>query len=152
MDSYLEKGPHMAKVKLAKLSVEDLKKEIARRQRKLPTLIAARDTLNRLIAELEALGGEKPTAVARKKAGRRKAARRAVKRAAVKPAREGSLSSTLVEALRSKGKWAVAEAAEAAIAAGYKSKSKDFVNIVSMTLSKDKRFRRVRRGVYALKG
>jgi hypothetical protein len=37
--------------------------------------------------------------------------------------------------------------------AGYKSKSKDFQNIVSITLSTDKkRFRRVRRGVYALKG
>jgi hypothetical protein len=46
----------------------------------------------------------------------------------------------------------VAEAAEAVVAAGYKSKSKDFQNIVSMALSKDKRFRRVRRGVYALKG
>ena len=137
----------MAKVRLAKASVEDLKKEIGRRQRKLPTLIAARDALNCRIAELESLVGAKPTAIARKKAGRRKAARKVVK-----PARAGSLSSTLAEALKTKGKWAVAEAAEAAIAAGYKSKSKDFANIVSMVLSKDKRFRRVRRGVYALRG
>jgi hypothetical protein len=33
---------HMAKVRLAKMSVEDLEKEIRRRQRKLATLIAAR--------------------------------------------------------------------------------------------------------------
>jgi hypothetical protein len=137
----------MARVKLAKVSVEDLKREIRRRQRKLATLIAARDALNCRIAELEALGGTKPAAVARKKAGRRKAARRAMR-----PARAGSLSSTLAKALKAKGKVTVAEAAEAALAAGYKSKSKDFANIVSMALSKDKRFRRVRRGVYALRG
>ena len=137
----------MAKVKMAKVSVEDLKKEIARRQRKLPTLIAARDALNRQIAELEGLGSVKPVAIRRRKAGRRKAARKAMK-----PARAGSLSSTLAEALKAKGKLTIPEAAEAVLAAGYKSKSKDFGNLVSMTLSKDKRFRRVSRGVYALKG
>jgi hypothetical protein len=42
----------MARVRLAKVSVEDLKKEIARRQRKLPELIVARDALNCQIAEL----------------------------------------------------------------------------------------------------
>ena len=143
----LFRSQRMAKAKLAKVSVEDLKKEISRRQRKLPMLIAARDTLNRLIAELESLGGVKPAAVGRKKAGRRKAARKAVR-----PARAGSLSSALVEALKARGKLTIAEAADAVLAAGYKSKSKDFRNIVSMMLSKDNRFRRVRRGVYALKG
>ena len=38
------------KLRLAKVSVEDLKKEISRRQRKLPSLIAARDALSRQIA------------------------------------------------------------------------------------------------------
>lgn len=137
----------MARVKLAKVSVEDLKKEVARRQRKLPALIAERDALNCRIAELEGLGGVKPAAVARRKAGRRKAGRRAMK-----PARAGSLNSVLAEALKAKGKFTVTAAVEAAIAAGYRSKSKDFANIVSMTLAKDKRFRRVRRGVYALRG
>ena len=137
----------MAKVRLSKVSAEDLRKEIARRQRKLPALIAARDALNRQLAELEGLGNAKAAAVRRKKAGRRRAARKVVK-----PAREGSLSSILAEALGAKGKLTVAEATEAALAAGYKSKSRNFGNLVSMTLSKDKRFRRVRRGVYALKG
>ncbi|MGD1001933.1 MAG: hypothetical protein ABSA67_14660 [Candidatus Brocadiia bacterium] len=137
----------MAKVKLAKVSVDDLKKEIGRRQGKLPKLLAARDALNCQIAELEGLGDVKAAVRGRRKAARRKAARRAVK-----PAREGSLSSTLAEAIKAKGKLTIAEAAEAVLAAGYKSKSKDFQNIVSMTLSKDKRFRRVRRGVYAVKG
>jgi len=137
----------MAKARLAKVSVEDLKKEISRRRRKLPTLIAARDTLNRLIAELESLGGVKPTAVARRKPGRRKAARRAMR-----PARAGSLSSALVDALGTKGKLTVAEATEAVLATGYKSKSKAFPRIVRMTLLKGKQFKRVRRGVYALRG
>ena len=137
----------MAKVRLTKVSVEALKKEISRRQRKLPELIAARDTLNRLIAELEGLGGVKPTAIARRKPGRPKGARKAIR-----PARAGSLSSALMDALGAKGNLTVAEAADAVQAAGYKSKSKVFQNIVGMTLSKDKRFRRVRRGVYALKG
>ena len=147
MSFFSWKGRRMAKVKLARVSVEDLKKEIRRRQGKLAILVAERDALNCRIAELEGLVGAKPKAVARRKAGRKKAGRRAMK-----PARAGSLSSTLAEALRAKGKCTVAEAVEAALAAGYKSKSKDFANIVSMALSKDKRFKRVRRGVYALRG
>ena len=137
----------MAKVRLAKVSVEDLKKEILRRHGILAKLIAARDALDRRIAELDGLGLAKPAAAARRKPGRKKAGRKAMK-----PARAGSLSSRLAEVLKAKGKCTVAEAAEAALAAGYKSKSKDFANIVSMALSKDKRFRRVRRGVYALRG
>jgi hypothetical protein len=137
----------MVKARLAKVSVEDLKKEISRRQRKLPELIAARDTLNRLIAELEGLGGVKPTAIARRKPGRPKGARKAIR-----PARAGSLSSALVDALRAKGKLTVAEATDAVVAAGYKSKSKEFKKVVGITLSTDRRFRRVRRGVYALRG
>ena len=86
-------------------------------------------------------------AAPRRKPGRRKAGRRAVK-----PPRAGSLNSKLSEVLKAKGKCTVTEAAEAVLKAGYKSKSKDFANIVSMALSKDKRFRRVRRGVYALRG
>jgi hypothetical protein len=66
----------------------------------------------------------------------------------VKPARKGSLSSVLVEAIQTRGKLTIAEAIDAVLAAGYKSKSKNLRKIVSMTLSKDKRFKRVGRGVY----
>ena len=38
------------------------------------------------------------------------------------------------------------------LAAGYKSTSKQFQHIVNKTLLKDKRFRKVARGEYALKG
>jgi hypothetical protein len=63
----------MAKLRLAKASVEDLKKEICRRQRKLPKLIGARDALSRQIAELEGLGAATPTVKRHKKARRRNA-------------------------------------------------------------------------------
>ncbi len=46
----------------------------------------------------------------------------------------------------------VAEAAKLALAGGYKSASKQFGNIVSQALTTDKRFRKISRGVYALKG
>jgi len=136
----------MPRAKLAKVSVEDLKKEILRRQKALPKLIAKRDEVNCQIAELEALGGAKPAAMLRKKAGR-KAGRRARR-----GARPGSLASALVEAFKGKRKLSVGEAAGAVQAAGYKSKSKDFQNIVGMTLSHGTQFKRVGRGVYALKG
>ena len=132
----------MPRAKLAKLSVEDLKKEIVRRQKALPKLVAKRDELNAQIAELEALGAVKPAPKRGRKRGRR--TQRAL--------RPGSLTSTLVEVLKEKGKLPVAEAAEAAKAAGYKSKSKDFQNIVGMTLAQGTQFKRVSRGVYELKG
>jgi len=136
----------MPRAKLAKVSVEELKKEILRRQRALPMLIAKRDAINCQIAELEALGGAKPAAKLPRKA-RRKAGRRGKR-----GPRAGSLASALVEALKGKRKVSVAEAASAVQAAGYRSKSKDFQNIVGMTLSHRPQFKRVGRGVYALKG
>jgi hypothetical protein len=136
----------MPRAKLAKVSVEDLKKEIIRRQRALPKLIAKRDALNRRIAELEGLGAAKPPVARRGRKPGRKPGRRAVR-----AARPGSLASALVEALKVKGKLSVAQAAEAAEAAGYKSKSKAFQKVVGIALSQGTQFKRVRRGVYALK-
>lgn len=52
-----------------------------------------------------------------------------------------------MEAPKNKSKVSVAEIATAVQAAGYKSKSQDFQNLVSITLSQGKKwFRRVRRG------
>jgi hypothetical protein len=137
----------MPKVRLAGVPTEALKKELQRRLEALPKLIAQRDDLSRQIAELEALSaGEeapKPTkARAPKKQGRRaKRAKNTV-----------SLASALAEVIKTKESMSIAQAAEAVLASGYKSKSKDFPNLVSMTLSRDKRFERVGRGVYRVKG
>jgi hypothetical protein len=46
----------MGKVRLGSASLEDLKKELRRRQAALPALISRRDELNRKIQELQALG------------------------------------------------------------------------------------------------
>ena len=137
----------MRETKLASLSVEDLRKEIARRQNALPALIAKRDQLDRQIAELQALGAVKPAAKRGSKAWGRKRARKAAQ-----ASRPGSLTSALVDALKNNDRLTVAQAVEAVRMGGYKSTSNNFRTIVGMTLSKGKQFRRVSRGIYALKG
>jgi hypothetical protein len=137
----------MPRAKLAKVSVEELKKEIVRRQRALPKLIASRDALDKKIAELQGLG--EPQAAPKR--GRRKLAKKRVKRAK-RASRPGSLSSKLVEVFQGKKSLPLGDAIQAVLAAGYKTKSKNFATIVGNTLAQDKRFRRVRKGVYALKG
>jgi len=137
----------MPRAKLAKMSVEELKKEILRRQRAIPKLIAKRDALDKKIAELQGLGELK---AAPKRARKKLAKKRG--RKAMRAGRAGSLSSKLAEVLQGKARMSIAEAMEAVLAAGYKTKSKNFSTIVGMTLSKDKRFRRVRKGQYALRG
>jgi hypothetical protein len=137
----------MPRAKLAKMSVEELKKEILRRQRVLPKLIADRDALDKKIAELQGLGELKAAPKpARKKLAKKRA------RKAMRASRAGSLSSKLAEVLQGKARMSIAEAMEAVLAAGYKTKSKNFSTIIGMTLSKDKRFRRVRKGQYSLRG
>jgi len=128
------------------MSVEDLKKEILRRQRVLPKLIANRDALDKKIAELQGLGELKAVPKrARKKLAKKRA------RKAMRADRAGSLPSKLAEVLQGKGRMSIAEVTEAVLAAGYKSKSKAFQKIVGMTLAKDKRFKRVRKGQYTLR-
>ena len=141
------KGRIMPGAKLANVSLNELHKEILRRQRMLPQLIAQRDELDRQIAELQGLGGPKATAPPRtgERTGRRRGRRVATGRA-------GSLVEKLVEIFQGKGKLSVAEASQAVVAAGYQTKSRNFPTIVAMMLAKDKRFRRVKRGQYVLRG
>jgi len=135
------------RMSLAKVSTNVLKKELDRRLEALPKLIARRDELSRQIAELGALGAveeaPKPAKAGapKKRRGRAKTAKR--------PA---GLASTLAEALKTKDRMSIAEATQAVLATGYTSKSKDFPNLVSMTLANDRRFERVARGVYRLRG
>ena len=137
----------MPRAKLAKMSVEDLKKEILRRQRVLPKLIAKRDALDKKIAELQGLGELK---AAPKRARKKLAKKRA--RKAMRASRAGTLPSKLAEVLQGKARMSIAEVTEAVLAAGYKSKSKAFQKIVGMTLAQNKRFKRVRKGQYSLRG
>ena len=137
----------MPRMSLAKVATGVLQKELSRRLEALPRLIAERDELNRQIAELKALSpaaeAPKPTnAPAPKKRGR------PVKRTE----NPQSLASTLAEIINAQDSMSVGDAAKAVLASGYKSKSKDFTNLVNITLSQNKQFQRVGRGVYRVKG
>ena len=137
----------MARVTLAKASLQELKEEVKRRQAALPALIAQRDELDRKIAELQSLGEVASASKAPERPAPR-ATRAMVKR------RKGhkTLKSVLVEILQEKPGMSVAEIAEAALAAGYKSKSKVFKTLVKQALYHDKTFRRVGKGRFAMRG
>jgi hypothetical protein len=137
----------MAKVMLSNASVDDLKKEIQRRQAALPALIAQRDELSERIAELQALGQTAPGSGAGKaKPGRPVGAKDRRLR------NELSLPRLLSQLLEAKPGQSVDELMRAALIAGYKSKSKSFKAIVRQTLYHDQRFKRVGKGKFALKG
>jgi len=137
----------MPRLSLGRVSTEALKGELRRRLEALPKLIAQRDELNRRIAEFQGLGAaEEAPGQARARAARQ----------GTRKARRGenpvSLREALGEALEGKESMSIADAAEAVLASGYKSKSKNFSNLVSMTLSNDKRFERTGRGQYRVRG
>jgi len=87
--------------------------------------------------------------------------KRAKKRAAAKPVGAGrpkgkrqskTLRAAVVEILGKSGKaMRAAEIAKELANTGYESKSKDVKNVVSVLLPQSKEFRRVRKGLYALK-
>jgi hypothetical protein len=137
----------MPRLSLARVPTGVLKKELSRRLEALPKLMAQRDELNCQIAELEALAGAEETPKPTKVPAPRRRGRRAKR--AKSPM---SLARTLAEVIKTKDSMSIAEATKGVLATGYTSKSKDFPNLVSMTLANDKRFERVARGVYRLRG
>jgi len=132
----------MGKVTLGSVSLEDLKKELRRRQAALPALIAQRDELNRKIQELQALGQVAQVPAARKAAPAR----------ARRTGNKLSLPQLLGKILEGKPGQSVNQLTEAALAAGYRSKSRSFKAVVRQNLYHDKGFRRVGKGRFALKG
>ena len=141
----------MARAALKQLSVAQLQRELARRQGALPRLQKKQRRLTAALAKVEQaiadLGGaEAPRRAAKKVKARR--GRPAGKRRRVKNAL--SLADVLVRILGGVKSMKVAELAEAVERTGYKSKAKNFRLIVNQALVKDKRFRNVRRGRYAL--
>lgn len=108
----------MPRLKLANVPLAELKKEIERRQKLLPKLIAQRDALAKQIAELErmetALVGE-PSVRSRATAGHRKLHRSASNKA--------SLAEVLATFMKGREKVTVGEATEGAMAAGYRTTS-----------------------------
>ena len=130
-------------------TIAELRRELAAKERKLKTLTAQRSKLTAQLSavdrEIAKLGGApaKAKPKSRKKTTVKK--RRRVQRGA-------SLADVLAKVLAGKGRVRVAEATKLTLGAGYKSKSSQFGNIVSQMLSDDKRFKKIARGVYVLKG
>ena len=134
----------MRRSELSTVAISDLQKEIQRRQKLLPKMIAERDALSREIDELQ--GMTEPAAP-----------KRAQQAAAPKKARGGraknkiGLADALAQLLKGKEKVTIGEAMQGVLAAGYKTKSKAFRPLVNQTLLHDKRFKSVGRGEFTLK-
>ena len=134
----------MRRSKLSTIAITVLQQEIQRRQKMLPKLIAQRDALNREIAELQGL----PEPDARKAAKPAVAPKRGRRRRAKNKI---GLADALAQFAKGKAKVSVGQAMEGVLAAGYKTKSKAFRQVVNKTLLQDKRFKNVGRGEFALK-
>ena len=127
-------------------TIADLRKELSAKERQLEKLQAKRDQLSlqleKVDKQIASLTGKTPQRKARsKKAGKKP------KRSIEKE----SLGDVLAKSLKDKGTVKVADAAQMAIVAGYKTQSKQFANIVSHTLANDDRFRKIRRGLFKVK-
>lgn len=123
---------------LAALSVQDLQREIARRQRRVGALVRKHSRLLHKAAGLAEqildLGGTVNGTVT---GGKR-------------PKNEMNLVESLAKVLDGKT-MGVAEVAEAVQKAGYQTTSKSFRTIVNIALIKSGKFKRVDRGQYTAK-
>jgi hypothetical protein len=136
-----EDAPHP----LLRFSTEELKVELARRQRQVEYLKLQHGALLRQIAELElqiarlSPSGHAPAA----------GARRAPRQARATPAENAvSLADAIAAAVPLGASVTPAEAARRVLAAGYKSNARRFGVLVATALGKDARFERVGRGEY----
>jgi hypothetical protein len=134
----------MRRSKLSSVTIVDLQKEIQRRQKLLPSMIAQRDALNCEIAELQGLAMPSVGKQAKREATPKRAVRRRAKN-------KISLADALAQFLKGKAKVTVGEAMAGVLSAGYKTESKDFRQVVNGTLLKDKQFKNVGRGEFALR-
>ena len=126
-------------------SIAELSRALVAQQKRLVKLRSQRtkflsslQTIDRQIAALTGLAGRKGPA--RPAAGARRS--RAGK----------ALPACLIEALtKAKGaKMRAMHLADAVVEAGYVTRDRNFKNTVAKTLAKDKRFKRVGRGIYKL--
>lgn len=145
----------MPRPRMSNLSITALRAEIQKRLDRLPKLVKQRDEMSAQIAELEAVASEPrltaPPRVAKRR-GRKPGRKPALKVGRRKRAKNKmTLADALVEALKGKEKVAVPDAVGAVLAAGYKTAAKSFRSVVNHLLFTDKRFRKVARGLYALR-
>jgi len=148
-------------------TITELKKELKIKQRRLSKLRLQRRKLAAgLVAidkHIDSLAGETANRGRKPKRARRKKARKVARRKKVagktrkakrprKRATGTPLMTYLVKVLgQTKKGLRIKDIASAVAKAGYKSRSKDFYAIVATAL-RDKKFKRVSRGVYTLAG
>jgi len=141
----------MAK-RLQEMSIKELKAELKKRRIALPKLRKQRAKillrLRKIDARIAAVEGTAPARGPKKKAAKTTAKKKVAP--TPRPKNKLSLTDSLISALKQTKSLSVGDATKAVLAAGYKTNSKIFRTIVSQTLSKDKRFKNVARGVYAL--
>lgn len=134
----------MARSRTGIVTLEDIKKEVAKRQKTVDALAKRRarllDELGEVDGELRRLGGvigANGRIVALTGPGRKR------------PRNEMNLANSLAKVLANKA-MSVTEVAEAVQEAGYATTSPNFRTIVNQTLIKDRRFKRVSRGRYTV--
>ncbi len=153
-------------------TIQQLRKELAEKERKLGKLQDKRAKLLKQIAdvddEIAKLGGESGPAPAKrtatkskgKKTAAKKTRRKSVKKSAKKSGRGGGRAKgkggkTLADMIhdvlaKSDEPMRIKEIAAAVQDAGYKSDSKDFYGFVASTLRDETKFTRVSRGKYTV--
>jgi hypothetical protein len=136
-----DEAPHP----LLRFSTEELKVELARRQRQVEYLKLQHGALLRQIAELEAQIGRLSPSGRALAAGPRRTARSTRATPAENPI---SLADAIADAVPLGECVTPAEAARRVLAAGYRSNAKRFGVLVATALGKDARFERVGRGEY----
>ncbi len=139
-DGDADEAPHP----MLRFSTEDLRAELARRQRQVEYLKLQRGALLRQVSEVEAQ-------IARlSPSGRMPAASPGVRRAPRARAADNAVSlADAIAGVVAVGEGVTpAQAAERVLAAGYHSNAQRFGVLVATALSKDKRFERLGRGQY----
>lgn len=134
-------------------SIEDLQKEIERRKKKLPRLLAQAEKLEKQLesirTEIAALGVEpgKALKTARAAGGAAKA-----KTGGKRPQNQQSLSEVLLSVLSKEAPKSIKQIIEDIKAAGYQTSSNNFDTIVYQAISREKeKIEKVGRGLYKLK-
>jgi len=143
----------MAKRALSSISVSELQAEISRRKKRVHTLVRKRNRLvqqlQQLDSEIEAEGGAEFVRMAPVGSGRKRG-RPVGSGGGRRPRNEANLADSMESVLTGKT-MGVTELSEAVQKAGYRTMSPNFRTIVNQTLIKDKRFKRVERGLYTVK-
>ncbi len=129
-------------------TIAELRQQLVAKEKQLKALTARRKKITTQLSavdrEIALLGGNAAPAKKAKKKTMRKRRKRT--------RNKENLAGVLEAVLKGKKGVKVSEAVRLVRATGYKSTAKLFGNIVSQALTSNKRFKKISRGVYALKG